>query len=110
MIKRRTREQWRALIAEQASSGLNAAAFCRERGINPKYFSKRKHDLVERNTSEDGDTAQSAFVQVMPVSSRNKSVGMLQLRVGEAVLVLPAGVPARWLGELLRTVGGATSA
>jgi len=44
-MTRRTRDQWRQLIAEQQTSGLKASTFCRERQINPAYFSLRKKQL-----------------------------------------------------------------
>lgn len=44
-MTRRTQEQWRQLIEEQQASGLNATNFCRDRQINPKYFSFRKQQL-----------------------------------------------------------------
>lgn len=45
-MARRTQEQWRQLIEEQQASGLNATVFCRDRHINPKYFSLRKQQLT----------------------------------------------------------------
>ncbi len=44
-MTRRSKEQWRELIADQQSSGLSAAAYCRQYDINPKYFSTRKTQL-----------------------------------------------------------------
>ncbi len=44
-MARRSKEQWRELIANQESSGLSAVAYCRQHGINPKYFSTRKSQL-----------------------------------------------------------------
>ena len=41
-MSRRTQAQWRDLISQQQSSGVSAAQFCRERSINPNYFSARK--------------------------------------------------------------------
>ena len=44
-MTRRSKEQWRELFANQQSSGLSAVAYCRQHGINPKYFSTRKSQL-----------------------------------------------------------------
>jgi hypothetical protein len=41
----RNQEDWRLLIEEQQSSGLSAAAFCRDKNISAKYFSLRKQKL-----------------------------------------------------------------
>ena len=35
---RRTLEDWRSLLAEQAASGKSVAAFCREKGLNDNRF------------------------------------------------------------------------
>lgn len=44
-MNKRTVEQWRTLFIDHASSGLTAAAFCREKGLDAKYFSLRKRQL-----------------------------------------------------------------
>lgn len=54
--------QWRELFQQHDSSGMRAAAFCRQHSLCPKYFSLRKKQLG----------AQSAFVQVK--SSRKVAV------------------------------------
>lgn len=69
------------LIAEQHESGLTAAEYCRQRAVNPKYFSLRKKQLSE----SDG-----AFVQVAPsinVPAHSPSSG-IKLRVIEVELPL----------------------
>lgn len=45
-MKRRTQEEWRALFQAQTESGLTAAAFCREQGVCPKYFSLRRRQTL----------------------------------------------------------------
>ena len=49
MMARLTQAQWRTLIDEQAASGQTAMAFCAERGINNKYFSTRKKQLLTQS-------------------------------------------------------------
>ena len=71
MIKR-SKEQWRALFAEHKSSGLTAAAFCRERSLCPKYFALRKRQLSGSNTS---------FVQVKPLKSMPSTVSVKIIEV-----------------------------
>lgn len=41
----RTTEQWHALFSAQAQSGLSQAQFCKEHGLDRKYFSVRKRQL-----------------------------------------------------------------
>ncbi|EPK7250425.1 IS66 family insertion sequence element accessory protein TnpA, partial [Acinetobacter baumannii] len=42
----RTKEQWFALFAEQAQSGLTQTEFAKRQGIIPTYFSYRKRQLL----------------------------------------------------------------
>ena len=49
---RRTAEQWRSLIAEQADSGLSQAAFCKRKRLSLSTFS-----LWKRRLSEPGELA-----------------------------------------------------
>lgn len=44
MVKR-TKEEWRGLFAEHASSGMTERGFCLDRGLCPKYFHVRKKQL-----------------------------------------------------------------
>jgi len=64
--KRRSQEQWQLLIKEQQSSGLNAAEFCRQKGLNDKYFSKRKRQLSTQHGKE--------FTLVKEVETKNSGV------------------------------------
>jgi len=53
-VKRRTKAQWQALIEEHAQSGLTAVEFCRQHGINDKYFSLRKQSLLKADPKSEG--------------------------------------------------------
>ena len=44
-MAQRTKEEWRGLFAEQASSGMTERRFCLDRGLCPKYFHLRKKQL-----------------------------------------------------------------
>ena len=73
---RRSKEEWRRLFAEHESSGLTAAAFCREHSLCPKYFSLRKRQLG------DGEGVPSRFVAVKPaIVTRLNPSGDTALRV-----------------------------
>ena len=74
-MSRRTPAEWRELIAQQQTSGVSAAQFCRERSINPKYFSARKKQL--RNSA-------NSFVQVAPPVLPSATGASVKLRVIEA--------------------------
>ena len=99
-MKRRTRAQWLALIQQQQSSGLNASAFCREQGVSPKYFSRRRRQLLG---AISGACPEPAFVPV----TVQRSVGApdLEVRLGAALHVrVPMAVSPRWLAELLHAL------
>ena len=56
---RRSADEWQALIAEQADSGLSQTVFCQRKGIALSSFSKWKHKLGVEYTAQ-ADTADQA--------------------------------------------------
>ncbi len=97
-MARRSQADWQALIEAHASSGLTAAAFCRQHGVNPKSFSFRRRQL--------GTTAvapRSPFV-AMKLSGGSRAE-VLRLHVGSSTtLELSPGVDVAWLTGLLRAL------
>ena len=81
-MNKRTTEQWQALFAEQADSGLSAAAFCKARKLCPKYFSLRRRQL-----SVEADIAKKTarFIQAKP-SKALVTVSPIRLRYGQVEL------------------------
>ena len=51
---KRTKEQWLALFAEQAQSGLTQTAFAKRQGIIPTYFNLRKRQLLAHQNDDTG--------------------------------------------------------
>ncbi len=101
-MKRRTQAEWRALFEAQASSGVKAAAFCRERGVDPKYFSLRRRQLLGTPARVRVRTAHPAFVPV----ALSEASEMIELRFPTGVqLRMPGTVPPGWVAELVRTLG-----
>ena len=94
MMARLTQAQWRTLIDEQAASGQTAMAFCAERGINNKYFSTRKKQLLTQST-------ESRFVTVTTKPLDNQSI---QLHIGGAQLRIPANVSPQWLADVIKAL------
>ena len=78
-MARRTKEQWRALIEAQQSSGLTAAEFCRQHDIDAKYFSLRRRQLSQ---------AMGDFIKVEPngFSTSGEVPQNIRLRVVEVEL------------------------
>ena len=98
-MTRRTKAEWEALIRAHAESGMTATAFCREQGVNAKYFSLRRGQL-----SAAGEKLGSRFV---PVSVERTGHGeKITVRYpGSAAVELPLGVEPRWLAQLLQALG-----
>ena len=103
-MKRRSSAQWHALFQAQQTSGQTAAAFCREQGICPKYFSLRRRQLLG-TASSAALPAVSAFVPV--AVSRPGEAPALEVRWGDVwQLRVPTSVAPRWLAELLHALQG----
>ncbi|MCB5228433.1 IS66 family insertion sequence element accessory protein TnpB [Alishewanella sp. 16-MA] len=93
---KRTKEQWLALFAEQAQSGLTQTAFAKRQGIIPTYFNLRKRQLLAHQNDDTG------FIELAPQSS--PLAQHILLRKRDMELQLPAGTDALWLAALLRAL------
>ena len=93
-MARLTQTQWCELIAEQAQSQLTATAFCKARGINPKYFSLRKGQLTKAAPS-------STFVRVQ---TPPPATHIIEIATGAATLRIPSGVPTQWLADMIKAI------
>ena len=99
-MTRRSQAQWRELFREQDGSGLSAAAFCRGRGVCPKYFSLRRRQLSSGAVSGDVAATTSAFVPV--AVQRSIEALAVEVRLGTTLsLRVPIAVSPRWLIEVL---------
>lgn len=91
----RSKAQWQALINKFEQSGLSCKAFCEAQGINPDYFSQRRRQLQQ-------ETESTGFARVATESSA--SAAAMQVRVGDAQLVLPMSISPRWVAELIKAL------
>jgi hypothetical protein len=99
-MTRRTPEQWQALFTEQAASGLSVTAFCRDRGINPNYFSLRRKQLAPTGPAPD-----SAFIPVALTGSGQAPC--VDIVLGETLCVrVPLCVSPTWLAALVCALRG----
>ena len=89
---RRTRNEWLQLIEDQKNSHLTATDFCKNQGIDPKYFSLKKAKLQESEPA-------SPFVKVQPPMITNSE---LSLSWAGADIHLPADTSPIWLAQLIR--------
>ena len=99
-MTRRSKVQWHALIEAYERSGMTGVAFCREHGINSKYFSLRRRRLLD---SEGEGTSRFAPVLI----SKPWSGERISLRdPSGAVVELPTSISAQWLAQLLHALRG----
>jgi len=92
--KRRTEEDWRQIVREQAASGLSSAAWCQQRGLVASTFHWWRGELARR----DAQRAQATFVpvQVQP--------GVLSPEPGSIEILLTGGRRIRLCGPVDRRV------
>lgn len=103
-MMRRSKAQWQAIIKQQSQSGLTAAAYCREHGINPKTFSLRKRQAACTESSTDPQLP--TFVPVKLNPNPGNAAVTLTLQLGPALLRLPSDTDSRWLANLLSALQG----
>ena len=81
----RTAEQWRELVAEQASSGLGVNAFCRERGLAASSLRNWKRKLESSPGSSKGPVD---FVELTsPASAPGESRWDVELDLGTGMVL-----------------------
>jgi len=83
--KRRSRQEWRDLIARWQSSGVSATAFCAEHDINLAGFYKKRREL-------------STGSQFVPVRVREQGV---VVQVGEVGIRCSTATPVSWIADLV---------
>jgi transposase-like protein len=85
-LRRRTADQWQALIGQHAVSGLSLADFCRKKNISPSSFHRWRRKLHP-------ETDHSGFLELEPHPSAEEPTGTWLLEVD-----LPGGgsLRIRW--------------
>ncbi|WP_444889309.1 IS66 family insertion sequence element accessory protein TnpA [Microbulbifer sp. DLAB2-AA] len=102
-MPKRTQSEWLTLFAEHRSSGLSAAAFCREKQLCPKYFSLRRRQLKASNPTTTSDP--QPFIQAIPAIA-NKATGdkAIVLHGRWAELTFPSSLSPQWLATFLKAL------
>lgn len=96
----RNTAQWLELIEAFERSGQTQVEFCAALKLNPKYFSKRRSELLSAHP-------ESAFVQVQAQSISTPAAdsgASLALRFQQTELTLPLSVDLRWLAGLIKAL------
>ena len=96
-MAQRSREDWQKLIEEQAHSNQTAIEFCKERGINDKYFSSIKYKLKNQGSSV------SAFAKVKKTVPVETSSGIV-VTFHAVSITLPVTTDAQWVAKLVRSL------
>ena len=96
----RNTAQWLELIEAFERSGQTQVEFCAALKLNPKYFSKRRSELLSAHP-------ESAFVQVQAQSISTPAAdsgASLALRFQQTELTLPLSIDPRWLAGLIKAL------
>ena len=96
----RNTAQWLELIEAFERSGQTQVEFCAALKLNPKYFSKRRSELLSTHP-------ESAFIQVQAQSISTPAAdsgASLALRFQQTELTLPLSVDHRWLAGLIKAL------
>jgi len=82
---RRSAEQWRALIAEQADCGLSQSAFCKRKRLSLSTFTLWKRRLTETVSDAGGEHQDpSTWIDLGGLGSK-KSGWHIELDLGDGV-------------------------
>jgi transposase-like protein len=107
-------DQWRRIVQEHQSSGLSAAAFCRQRSISqPSFYAwKRRLGFERRGQSS---LPQASFVAVKAIEGPGQENGQIELTAASFVelclgqdrrLVLRRGFDRQLLLEVIAALEG----
>ena len=71
---RRSRQQWKELIDEQAGSGLSARAYCEAKAIGPSSFYQWRRRLRHTDAGKElGIDSKDSFIDMGQIGSSDSS-------------------------------------
>ncbi|MEO0601507.1 MAG: transposase [Myxococcota bacterium] len=98
---KRSREQWRQIVEDYESSGMSAAAFARQEGLNRNTFSWWRTQLrKEARTSG----ARLTLVSVSDAATRRRTEPVVIRFADGTELCVPVGTEPSWVGRLADTL------
>ncbi len=101
------RDEWRKLVDEQKASGLNKAAFCKEKGIKAERFYYYADILTKPNNTKINTTPQFVPVEIKKTISPNKNVNTCAIRLilkNGIECVLPDGIDSKRIKEVVEAL------
>ena len=102
VLEKPGREYWQARVLEQEASGLNCAAFCRDRGISYHAFQYWRKRLGGRRGNQQSQGAQ--FREVRLAAEPEASRECLEVVVGAMTVRVPPGFAEADLDRVLAVV------
>lgn len=99
-MKRRTKNDWRELIKQQAASGLSVAEFCKQQTLGQTYFYKRKSDLNKPPKAHQ----KSGFIKVSNPLSNISTSPAIKVQYQQSQISLPESVSSLWLAEFIKAL------
>ena len=96
-MTRRTKDDWRKLIEQQAKSNLSVTEFCKQNRLGQTYFYKQRSDLKKQSQS-------SSFIKVSPLKTARLHRASIKLQYQQAELSLPLSLSPTWLAELIKAL------
>jgi transposase-like protein len=101
MAKRRSNQEWQALLEQYESSNITQRAFCEQHGLSlSTFFAKRRQLQTAIQPTPIG------FVRAEVVEKTTKyqaqiATANMTLLINDVELSIPQGTPAAYLAELI---------
>ena len=110
-VRMERQEHWRGVLAEQASSGLSVAAFCREQSISAPSFYAWRRKLRDAEVSASGPQDGASGGQFLPVEiATSKPTSLVRIVLPHGVSVeASSGIDQEVLLHIVQSLGGCAS-
>jgi hypothetical protein len=99
-MTRRTKDDWKALIQQQADSQLSVAEFCQQHNLGQTYFYKRKSDLKRLSKA----SPKEAFIKVSKPNIKSSQNLAIRMQYQQSRISVPVSVSPLWLAELIKAL------
>lgn len=94
-MPRSIRYNWPELLAEFEQSDLSQVAFCKERGIDSKYFNQQRNKHLRKQAAK--------FTEVKTADSTPNTDGLV-LQLGQCKILCPSSMSVNSLVSLVRAL------
>lgn len=96
-MRKNKKYNWPELLTEFETSGLTQTQYCKERDINPRYFSQQRSKHLKK-------TAKSKFQKVKVEDTLANQATGLTIEVGRCKVQCPASLPLNTLIQLVHSL------